>query len=73
LNNFKFLVEIPQNYGTYITGYTFIYGVDDPNKEFKVPDEYTSYEVAILVYKNLNKTEKIGRVALDLREYDDKK
>jgi hypothetical protein len=42
--------------------------VDDPNKEYKVMDQYDSYEVALLVYRNVTKEDKIGRVALDLRE-----
>ncbi len=45
-----------------------MYGVDDPNKDYKVPDEYDAYEVALLVYRNISKSDKVGRLALDLRE-----
>ena len=62
------IVDKPELYDQMLTGFTFIYGVDDPNKEVKVPDRYDSYEVAVLIYKNLDKPDKVGRVALDMRE-----
>jgi hypothetical protein len=63
-----FLVDKPNNYGSLLQGYTFIFGVDDPSKEYKQPDQFDSYEVALLAYKDLNNTKKVGRIALDLRE-----
>lgn len=66
LNNW--IVDIPANYGSLIQGYTFIYGVDDPNKDYKIPDQFDAYEVALLVYKNISNSHKVGRLALDLRE-----
>ena len=62
------LVDIPGNIASLLKGYSFIFGVDDPNKEYKVPDSYDSYEVALLIYKNITKADKMGRIALDLRE-----
>jgi hypothetical protein len=51
-----------------LQGYTFIFGVDDPNKDYKVLDQFDSYEVALLIYKNITKSDKVGRLALDMRE-----
>jgi hypothetical protein len=51
-----------------LKGYTFIFGVDDPSKDYTVPDQFDSYEVALLIYKNITKADKVGRIALDFRE-----
>jgi hypothetical protein len=63
------LVDIPGNIASLLKGYSFIFGIDDPNKDFPVPDAFDSYEVALLIYKNITKSDKVGRVALDFREF----
>lgn len=52
-----------------LKGYTFIFGVDDPKKEYDTPDGLFTYGNSFIFYRNIKGDEEnLGRIALDLRE-----
>lgn len=64
------IIDIPSNYGKLLQGYTMIFGVDDPTKEYTKTDQFFPYEHALVIYKAVETMAKIGRVALDMRDFN---
>lgn len=55
-------------YDTMLKGFSFIYGIDVPETPRNEPDGIMTYENSFLIYRNIGLNDKVGRIALDLRE-----
>ena len=50
-----------------LKGYTYIYGVDDPERE-ALEDSVMTFENSFIIYRDIKSKDKIGRIALDIRQ-----
>ena len=56
-------------YDKLLKGFSFIYGIDQPETPRTIPDSILTYENSFLIYKDIGVNDKVGRIAMDLREY----
>jgi len=56
-------------YDKMLKGFSFIFGVDVPETPRNITDGIMTYENSFLIYRDIGLNEKVGRIALDLREY----
>jgi len=50
-----------------LKGYTMIFGVDDPEK-LSQEDSVLSFENSFIIYRDIKSKDRIGRIALDIRQ-----
>ena len=48
---------------------TFIFGVDDPMR-LAGEDSVMSFENSFIIYRDIKSNERVGRIALDIRQYE---
>ncbi len=51
-----------------LKGNTFIFGVDDPDRDQVTSDSVMTFENSFLIYRDIQSNEKVGRIAMDIRE-----
>jgi hypothetical protein len=67
INN-KNLVFKPPMLEQMLKGNTFIFGVDDPDRDQVTSDSVMTFENSFLIYRDIQSNEKVGRIAMDIRE-----
>lgn len=55
-------------YDKLLKGFSFIYGIDVPENAKNTPDSIMTYENSFLIYREIGLNDKVGRIAMDLRE-----